>query len=491
MAGRSAILLLLLCSCASDRVTAPPPGPSNPPASQPPAVTPTPTPPPVPVPPPPAGQGPFIVFFDWDKDELTPQAAEILDEAARDYRTTGNTTVQLESFRLGATFDPYQFEERAESAMAYLSRQGVWARPVTRRADGTWQSWSPDQGSVPVLILGPRPAPRVPPTPAPPPSPPPSSRPHPPSADRRPALATAAPAAIVRQAPAISAIRTWLTPTGTLTAAALAAMTDECIRLEGELSPECQSAAVAGDGGFGVAPKEARDEFSFLLDSCRGGAPSESCSEIVGLEREFRALPRGRLDPQPRIMEEEVRTLFTAFIIQDGDPRRGGGPGRPIGGSGEGKTAGGSSEIAIPYSRRMCFGLTADAKDFLIEPVGKPCMDILAGGGRVKFNPQWNVTPLRAGRLELRLVTDLFVNNEKREFRHEPYPLPIDVKPKLSLWDKIDNWIRRATGTVNLAIGLADALKTLFAIVAGWAIWSWFRKRKKRRDPKKGRGERA
>ena len=280
-------------------------------------------------------------------------------------------------------------------------------------------------------------------------------------------------------------MRTWLTPTGTLTAAALAAMKDECVRLEGELSAECQSAAVAGEGGFVVAPKNARDEFSFLLDSCRGAGPGESCSEIIGLEREFRALPRGRLDPQPRAMEEEVRTLFTAFIVRDGDARRSGGAGLPIGGeSGEDKTTGGASGIVIPYSRRMCFGLTADAKDFRIEPVGKPCMDILAGGGRVKFNPQWNVTPLRAGTLELRLITELFVNNEKREFRHEPYPLPIEVKPKPSLWDRIDNAIRRATATVNLAVGLAEALGTLFTIIAGWAIWSWFRKRRRRRNPK-------
>ena len=34
-----------------------------------------------------ASPGPFIVFFDWDKDEITPQAAAILDNAAAAYQT--------------------------------------------------------------------------------------------------------------------------------------------------------------------------------------------------------------------------------------------------------------------------------------------------------------------------------------------------------------------------------------------------------------------
>ncbi|MEA3040926.1 MAG: OmpA-OmpF porin, family, partial [Sphingomonadales bacterium] len=39
--------------------------------------------------------GPFIVFFDWDRDEITPQAAGILDNAAEQYRATGNAQVVL------------------------------------------------------------------------------------------------------------------------------------------------------------------------------------------------------------------------------------------------------------------------------------------------------------------------------------------------------------------------------------------------------------
>jgi hypothetical protein len=39
--------------------------------------------------------GPYIVFFDWDKDELTPQATAILDNAASAYQTCGQAQVML------------------------------------------------------------------------------------------------------------------------------------------------------------------------------------------------------------------------------------------------------------------------------------------------------------------------------------------------------------------------------------------------------------
>ena len=53
--------------------------------------------PPEPVPPPPAPcvAGPFMVFFDWDRDEITPQAAAILDNAASAYQTCGQAQVMI------------------------------------------------------------------------------------------------------------------------------------------------------------------------------------------------------------------------------------------------------------------------------------------------------------------------------------------------------------------------------------------------------------
>jgi len=49
-----------------------------------PPAPPPPPPPPAPPPPPPApvcNKGPYIVFFDWDKSDITPEAATILDSA--------------------------------------------------------------------------------------------------------------------------------------------------------------------------------------------------------------------------------------------------------------------------------------------------------------------------------------------------------------------------------------------------------------------------
>jgi hypothetical protein len=51
-------------------------------------------------PPPPAGvqQGPYIVFFDWDKADITPQAAAILDSAIQAYGNCGSAPIVLAGY---------------------------------------------------------------------------------------------------------------------------------------------------------------------------------------------------------------------------------------------------------------------------------------------------------------------------------------------------------------------------------------------------------
>src|SRR5688572_392661 len=44
--------------------------------------------------PPPIMTGGFLVFFDWNKDEITSQAAAILDNVAASYRPTADAQVQ-------------------------------------------------------------------------------------------------------------------------------------------------------------------------------------------------------------------------------------------------------------------------------------------------------------------------------------------------------------------------------------------------------------
>ncbi|HEX9932881.1 MAG TPA: OmpA family protein [Allosphingosinicella sp.] len=94
--------------------------------------------------------GPFIVFFDWDRADITPQAASILDNAAEQYRTTGNAQVVLAGHADRSGSDQYNVglsQRRAENVRQYLAGRGVAegvmrteafgeSRPLVETADG-------------------------------------------------------------------------------------------------------------------------------------------------------------------------------------------------------------------------------------------------------------------------------------------------------------------------------------------------------------------
>jgi outer membrane protein OmpA-like peptidoglycan-associated protein/opacity protein-like surface antigen len=115
----------------------PPPLPPPPPA---PYVAPPPPPPPAPVPAPPACvAGPFVVFFDWDKDDLTPQATAILDNAAAAYQTCGQAQVQLAGHADRSGPDDYNIglsQRRAANVRAYLTGRGIPDGVITSEAFG-------------------------------------------------------------------------------------------------------------------------------------------------------------------------------------------------------------------------------------------------------------------------------------------------------------------------------------------------------------------
>jgi outer membrane protein OmpA-like peptidoglycan-associated protein/opacity protein-like surface antigen len=128
-----------------------------PPYVAPPVVTPPPPPPP---PRCPDGRevsdmsqcnvGPFIVFFDWDRSDITPQAASILDNAAAQYRATGNAQVVLAGHADRSGSDQYNVglsQRRAENVRQYLAGRGIAegvmrteafgeSRPLVETADG-------------------------------------------------------------------------------------------------------------------------------------------------------------------------------------------------------------------------------------------------------------------------------------------------------------------------------------------------------------------
>jgi outer membrane protein OmpA-like peptidoglycan-associated protein/opacity protein-like surface antigen len=110
-----------------------PPPPPPPPAPEP-VVTPPPPPPPVVCSP-----GPYIVFFDWDKSDIKPEAASILDEAIGKYQTCGNAQVMLAGHadKSGsATYNVGLSERRNASVQAYLTGHGIPAGVITTQAFG-------------------------------------------------------------------------------------------------------------------------------------------------------------------------------------------------------------------------------------------------------------------------------------------------------------------------------------------------------------------
>jgi OmpA-OmpF porin, OOP family len=109
----------------------------------PPPVVPPYIPPPPPPPPPPVVEqvpvGPFIVFFDWDRDEITPQAAAILDNAAAAYQQTGAAQVMLagNADRSGSSeYNVGLSQRRADNVRSYLAGRGVPEGAMTTEAYG-------------------------------------------------------------------------------------------------------------------------------------------------------------------------------------------------------------------------------------------------------------------------------------------------------------------------------------------------------------------
>jgi OmpA-OmpF porin, OOP family len=93
-----------------------------------------PPPPPPPAPPPPvAAPAPapaktYLVFFDWDKYNLTPRATEIIAQAASDSKTQNTTTIDVSGFTDTTGTPEYNLglsERRAKAVAAQLVSDGV------------------------------------------------------------------------------------------------------------------------------------------------------------------------------------------------------------------------------------------------------------------------------------------------------------------------------------------------------------------------------
>ncbi|GAA0656822.1 outer membrane protein OmpA-like peptidoglycan-associated protein/opacity protein-like surface antigen [Sphingomonas insulae] len=113
--------------------------------------TPPPPPPPADLPPPPppapapvaeapvCSPGPFIVFFEWDKSDITPEAASILDNAVSQYQSCGNAQVMLAGHadKSGsASYNVGLSQRRADSVKAYLTSHAIPDGVISTEAFG-------------------------------------------------------------------------------------------------------------------------------------------------------------------------------------------------------------------------------------------------------------------------------------------------------------------------------------------------------------------
>ena len=83
--------------------------------------------------------GPFIVFFEWDKSDITPEAASILDNAITQYQSCGNAQVMLAGHadKSGsASYNVGLSQRRADGVKAYLSSHAIPDSVISTEAFG-------------------------------------------------------------------------------------------------------------------------------------------------------------------------------------------------------------------------------------------------------------------------------------------------------------------------------------------------------------------
>jgi OmpA-OmpF porin, OOP family len=100
---------------------------------------PPPPPPPVEAPRVVCNTGPYIVFFDWDKSDLRPDAAQVLDNAAAQYANCGNAKVMLAGHadRSGSnTYNVGLSQRRNTNVRGYLESRGINAGAIDTQAFG-------------------------------------------------------------------------------------------------------------------------------------------------------------------------------------------------------------------------------------------------------------------------------------------------------------------------------------------------------------------
>jgi OmpA-OmpF porin, OOP family len=117
-----------------------PVAPAPAPAPEPmPAPMPAPEPAPEPAPQIVCNTGPYIVFFDWDKANIRPDAASVLDNAAAQYANCGNARVMLAGHADKSGSNSYNVglsQRRNANVRSYLESKGISGGAIATEAFG-------------------------------------------------------------------------------------------------------------------------------------------------------------------------------------------------------------------------------------------------------------------------------------------------------------------------------------------------------------------
>jgi len=87
----------------------------------------------------PCNTGPYIVFFDWDQSDITPEAATVLNSAITAYGDCGTASIMLAGHadRSGSvTYNVGLSERRNSEVTDYLTGRGIPAGRITSEAFG-------------------------------------------------------------------------------------------------------------------------------------------------------------------------------------------------------------------------------------------------------------------------------------------------------------------------------------------------------------------
>lgn len=289
-------------------------------------------------------------------------------------------------------------------------------------------------------------------------------------------------------ASAIGSLRSWITPFGTLSPRALDLLIQECRSLKVSLR-YCSTEIDGGTPPFDQMRENARAEAVILFQACQTMDSNQRCEDLIRTKRYLRDLPLGRLDPQPRTMKEDEQTTFKAFLERVNVVREPGNDQAPRIPDVELEATDGSSDSGgtpatvplVSISSGMCFRIEVFKSDFEVESDAEQCPPYMQSG-EVAYAPEWQVTPLREGKLPIRVIRIMKVGLNNEEVPQKPYPVVIDVKPKPDWATIIIEWLTEWTGVAEAARGFVLALQAFVVSIAGLGIWKYWKKRRRRKQ---------